>query len=337
MSFYELIRRTFLSGDPEKMHDMAIHRLMQFQSSSAGRSLLRIAAGSPRRTPVQTMSLSFSHPVGIAAGFDKEAEAIIGLQELGFSYVEIGTVTPRPQPGNPKPRVWRFPKDKSIVNAMGFPGQGMDAVAERLSGLRESGLLKIPIGVNLGKNLSTPVENAADDYTAVLKKLYGLGDYFVANVSSPNTPGLRDLQNIQSLKALVFELTNTASKLGNKPILVKVAPDLADDDVQQIAQFVREGELAGIVAGNTTIQRDIIPDAASLDRGGLSGPPLFPRTLEMLKILRSELRSNQIIISVGGIDSSGKVRQCLEHGAALVQLYTSFIFLGPRCAKILTK
>ncbi|MBU0692727.1 dihydroorotate dehydrogenase (quinone), partial [bacterium] len=171
MSLYELIRRTFLSGDPEKMHDMAIHRLVQFQSSAIGRSLLRVAGGTPNHAPMNAMGLTFSHPVGIAAGFDKDAEAIIGLQELGFSYVEIGTVTPRPQPGNPFPRIWRFPDEKSIVNAMGFPGKGMHVIASRLRSVRASGLLRIPIGINLGKNLTTPVPHAAQDYTAVLKEL----------------------------------------------------------------------------------------------------------------------------------------------------------------------
>lgn len=337
MSFYESIRRTFLSGDPEKMHDMAVRRLAQFQSSCVGRAILRIAGGAPRRSPINTLGLTFAHPVGVAAGFDKDAEAIIGLQELGFSYVEVGTVTPRPQPGNPFPRVWRFADAKSIVNAMGFPGKGMHVIGSRLRAVRNSGLLKIPIGINFGKNLTTPVAQAAADYTSVLKELYELGDFFVANISSPNTPGLRDLQNIEALRALVSRLTETASSLGSKPLLIKIAPDLADEDVQHIAQFAHAAGIAGIVAGNTTIQRDKLPAAAELDRGGLSGPLLFPRTLEMLKILKSELRSDQIVISAGGIDSSSKVRQCLEHGASLVQLYTSFIFLGPRCPRILTK
>lgn len=336
-SLYEFLRHNFLSGNPEAMHSMAINRLKQFQSSSAGRALLRIAGGTPRHFPIHAMGLEFRHPVGVAAGFDKDAETLLGLQELGFSYIEVGTVTPRPQPGNPKPRVWRFPEAKALVNALGFPGVGMNVIAERLRRVRESGLLKIPVGINLGKNLDASVEQAADDYTAVLKHLYELGDYFVANISSPNTPGLRDLQNSQQLRNLVLRLTDTASALGSKPLLIKIAPDLSDDDVRHIAQFAREADITGIVAGNTTIQRDKIPAAASLDRGGLSGPPLFSRTIEMLKILKSELRSDQIIISAGGIDSSEKVQQCLNLGASLVQVYTAFIFLGPRCAKILSR
>jgi dihydroorotate dehydrogenase len=330
---YEFIRRTFLSGDPEEMHHMAIVRLQNMQSSSLGRSLLRIACGKPSSTPIETMGLRFEHPLGIAAGFDKDASAMIGIQEMGFSHVEVGTVTPQPQPGNPKPRIWRFADEKSLVNALGFPGEGMEVVRERLNKARASGKLRIPVGINIGKNMSTPVESAAKDYVAVLKCLYETGDYFAANVSSPNTPGLRDLQAVDSLKRLVFDLMETAAKLGSKPLLVKIAPDLADEDVKQIAQFARESELAGIIAGNTTIQRDRIAAAASLDRGGLSGPPLYRRTVEMLKILRSELRSGQTIISVGGIDNAAKVKECLELGANLVQVYTSLIFLGPRCAK----
>jgi dihydroorotate dehydrogenase len=332
---YNFLRSTFLSGDPEAIHLKALDRLESLQSSSAGRALLRLLAGTPRRNPAHTMSLPFAHPVGLAAGFDKDARAVIALQEMGFSFVEVGTVTPRSQPGNPQPRLWRFPEERSLINAMGFPGEGMDTIRGRLLKIRGGGLLRIPIGINLGKNLDTPVERAVDDYIAVLKLLYDVGDYFVANISSPNTPGLRNLQSAENLRGQFSALVDTANDLGHKPLLLKIAPDLSDPELLAIAQFVRETGLRGIIAGNTTINRGLIPGGDQHTRGGLSGPALFPRTLEMISLLRSKLPTEFTLIAAGGIESREQVESLLAAGADLVQVYTSFIFLGPRCAKIL--
>ena len=207
----------------------------------------------------------------------------------------------------------------------------MVEVAKRLHALRNRGLLRIPIGVNFGKNKDTPAHGAADDYLAVLNELYEVGDYFVINVSSPNTPGLRDLQALDYLRPLVETVANRAAQRGGKSILVKISPDLADEDVVSIGRLSRELNLAGIVAANTTIRRDLIPEAAHLDRGGLSGPPLFARTCELLTLLRPELSSSQTLIASGGILSARQVQHVVSLGARLAQVYTAFIYLGPRC------
>lgn len=317
------------------MHDSAMRFFSVLQCSAAGRAMLRGMGGPRHSAPVSAMGLRFAHPVGIAAGFDKDARAVLALQELGFAYVEVGTVTPRPQPGNPKPRIWRFPESKALVNALGFPGEGMTRVGERLAKLRKSGLLKIPVGINLGKNAVTSADDAVQDYLSVFGYLYDLGDYFVVNVSSPNTVGLRDLQSVARLRPLLEPLANLNAARHQKPLLVKIAPDLVDEDVVAVGQLAKELKLTGIVAGNTTIQRGIVPRAATIERGGLSGAPQFARTQGLLKLLKAELRSDQTLIAAGGIFSYDDVQRCLELGASLVQVYTSFIYLGPRCADCL--
>ena len=331
---YFLLRPILFRRDPEAAHESAIALLSSWSQSSAGRAFLRTIAGSIASAPVTTMGLEFRHPIGMAAGFDKNAVVVLALQELGFSHVEVGTVTPRPQDGNPKPRMWRFPKARAIVNALGFPGEGMTAVGQRLRVLREGGRLRIPVGVNLGKNKDTSGECAVDDYLAVLDDLYDVGDYFVVNVSSPNTPGLRDLQAVSVLRPLMEAVMNRAIQRGRKPVLMKIAPDLANHDIAEIAALCKVLPIAGIVAGNTTISREL-GGAGKLDRGGLSGAPLFPRTLEMVKLLRAELNPTQTVIAAGGISSSARLQECVAAGADLAQVYTSFVYLGPRCAHTL--
>jgi len=310
---------------------MALRRMTMLQSSGMGRGILRAMAGQISEKPANVMGLRFRHPLGIAAGFDKDARVILALQELGFAFVEVGTVTPRPQTGNPKPRIWRFPEAEALVNALGFPGEGMQIIGERLRALRSSGFLKIPIGINIGKNADTSVELAVQDYIAVFSHLSELGDYFVINVSSPNTAGLRDLQAIEKLRPLLGALAEENAKHADRPLLVKIAPDLADEDVATVGQLAKELNLSGIVAGNTTIQRNLVARAANLERGGLSGAPQFPRTRDLIKILRSELKTEQVIIAAGGISNSSRFQECMSLGADLVQVYTPFIYHGPRC------
>jgi dihydroorotate dehydrogenase len=331
-SFYPFFRKIAFLRDAEAVHDSVLAMLETLQSSTRGRVFLHGMAGPPVIRHTQAMGLDFLHPLGIAAGFDKDARVVIALQELGFAYVEVGTVTPEPQPGNPKPRIWRFPEADALVNALGFPGEGMVQVGKRLRRLMEDGALRIPVGINIGKNAVTPVENAFSDYRKVFEYLYDLGDYFVVNVSSPNTAGLRDLQAISTLRPLLAKLADINSALKSKPLLVKIAPDLADDDVVAVGKLARELALAGVVAGNTTVRREIVPRAATLTRGGLSGSPQFPRTRELLKLLRSELRKEQALIAAGGIHSHSRLEECLALGADLVQVYTAFIYLGPGCA-----
>jgi dihydroorotate dehydrogenase len=329
---YQLLRKLFFLRDPEAAHDSVLRFLEHAQTSAAGRALLRTMGGYSPVRPVQAMGLQFRNPLGVAAGFDKDARVVLALQELGFACVEVGTVTPRPQPGNPRPRIWRFPEADALVNALGFPGEGMLRVGERLTALRAGGHLRIPIGINLGKNADTSLDKAADDYTAVFEHLHDLGDYFVVNISSPNTVGLRNLQAVSTLRPLLERMSNINQSHGSKPLLVKIAPDLADEDLIAVTRLVRELKLAGIVAGNTTVQRSLVPHAASLERGGLSGAPQFPRTERLLHLVRSELSADQTLIAAGGINSPRRLQDCLDLGANLVQVYTAFIYLGPRTA-----
>lgn len=331
---YELLRPLLFSGDPERIHDRVLAALESVGHFAPGRALLRALAGSSAARPVTTMGLNFPHPLGLAAGFDKDARAIPALCALNFAFIEIGTVTPRPQPGNPKPRMWRYPEAAALVNALGFPGDGMHAIKQRLETLRAAQLSTRPIGINLGKNAATPIENALDDYADVLSELLDHGDYFVVNVSSPNTVGLRTLQVPDSLRQLLAPLLAITG--GKKPLLLKIAPDLTDEDVRTAAQVVTELGLAGIVCANTSIRRNLVPRAASLDRGGLSGAPIFDRMHECLKIVRAELSPQATVIAVGGISSPELLNLALAAGADLAQIYTAFIYRGPRViAKLL--
>lgn len=333
---YSVLKHILFLQDAERVHDRMLARLGVIGNGAMGRAILHSLAGSSASKPVKAMGLDFRHPIGLAAGFDKNASAIPALQALNFSFLEIGTITPRSQPGNPKPRVWRFAEANALVNAMGFPGEGMEIVRERLEQLRARDLVRVPIGINLGKNKDTDAGDAAKDYEDVYRCLSDVGDYFVVNVSSPNTPGLRDMQNIEALRTILHPLLELRAK-SPRPLLVKIAPDLSDDDVTVIAKLARESGLDGIVSANTTINRAIVPRAASLDRGGLSGRPLYPKTLALTKLLRSELLSSQTLIAVGGIDTPEKVEVLLRAGANLVQVYTSFIYEGPRVVRNLLK
>ncbi|MDD5089255.1 MAG: quinone-dependent dihydroorotate dehydrogenase [bacterium] len=330
---YSLFRKLLFLRDPESVHTSAVRSLSAAQSSAIGRATLRAIAGRIPEKPVELMGLRFRHRLGVAAGFDKDARCVLALQELGFAFVEVGTVTPRPQPGNPQPRLWRFPESEALVNALGFPGDGMEAVHARLVTLRASGRLRVPVGINLGKNADTPPEKTASDYLQVFRRLDEVGDYFVVNVSSPNTAGLRDLQAVERLRPLLCALAEMNAWRLKKPLLVKIAPDLPDDDLAAVGKLARELKLAGVVAGNTTLRRELAPRAAVIERGGLSGAPQFPRTQELLTILRRELSDEQALIAAGGLSTPERVRECLALGANLIQVYTPFIYLGPRCAR----
>lgn len=330
---YKLLRKALFLLSAEAAHESALKFFERLQSGSRGRVFLHGMAGPTVLRHVNTMGLDFINPLGIAAGFDKDARVTLAMQELGFAFVEVGTVTPEPQPGNPKPRIWRFPEAEALVNALGFPGDGMVRVRKRLRGLRENRRIRIPVGINIGKNAITPVEDALSDYRKVFEHLYDLGDFFVVNVSSPNTVGLRDLQAIENLRPLLTALADLNASLKAKPLLVKIAPDLADEDVVSVGKLARELHLTGVVAGNTTIQHDLVPRATKITRGGLSGAPQFPRTKQLLTLLRSELAKDQTLIAVGGINTHERLKECLSLGANLVQVYTAFIYQGPRCVR----
>ena len=283
---------------------------------------------------VRVMGLEFKGPFGMAAGFDKNAEMIKELGQLGFSHVEIGTVTRHPQAGNPKPRLFRLKKDLSLINRMGFNNEGADAVARRLEKLRSGGATLPIIGVNIGKSKITELEDAVSDYEYSAEKLAPFADYIAVNVSSPNTPGLRSLQAIDQLEPI---LNAVIAKAAGKPVLVKIAPDLADEDVVAVAVLTTKLRLAGVIATNTTVSRSGLKtdskSVSDMGAGGLSGPVLKDRSIEVLKLLRANLPNEIAIVSVGGVFTPTDVLQRLELGAALVQGYTGFVYEGPLWAR----
>jgi dihydroorotate dehydrogenase len=320
-SFYEDLARPLLFRlDPEQIHETAIRTLRLA-------SLLPVLNGKARtRSPLQreVFGLSFPNPVGLAAGFDKNGLAIPALSALGFGSVEIGTVTAMGQPGNPKPRMFRVPEAEAIVNRLGFNNHGAAAVAQHLLILRQTARWpSIPVGINIGKSRVTPLESAVQDYVDSLRLLRDCGDYFVLNVSSPNTPGLRSLQDPAALEPLCLTLRD---ELQTKPLLLKIAPDLTWKEIDDILATAESTALAGIIATNTTIDHSRIP-IARRTQGGLSGQPLRDRSFEILKYIKS--RSRLPVVSVGGIMNAADALARFDAGADLIQLYTGFIYRGP--------
>ena len=274
--------------------------------------------------------LTFTNPVGLAAGFDKNGTMIDGLANFGFGFIEVGTVTPKPQPGNPRPRLFRIPADKALINRMGFNNQGVDRMADRLRHRKS----RVIIGGNIGKNKVSPNEHATEDYVRCLQSLYDHVDYFVVNVSSPNTPGLRELQEKKPLTALLARLQEEIRKHENKkPLLLKIAPDLSVQQLDDIIFILNTLKLDGVVATNTTISRENLTASETMlgkiGAGGLSGMPLEARSNEIIRYLRKKLSDEIPIIGVGGINTPEDVFRKLDAGASLVQLYTGFIYEGP--------
>jgi dihydroorotate dehydrogenase len=330
---YNFIFKVFFAKlDPEFAH----HLVATGMRVAATLRLTRVGALKPSSTKsVQAMGLTFSGAFGVAAGFDKHAILVRALGDLGFSHVEIGTVTAKPQPGNPKPRLFRLVADRALINRMGFNNEGADAIAVRLERLRQKYGAKLPvIGVNIGKSKVTEVENAVEDYRYSAKKLAKFADYLAVNVSSPNTPGLRSLQDVDALRPILVAVIEES--LG-KPVLVKIAPDLADEDILAVAALSNELQLAGVIATNTTISRTGLratePEVVAIGAGGLSGAPLKARSIEVLKLLKANLADGQVIVSVGGIETPEEAQERLNLGATLVQGYTGFIYAGPFWAR----
>jgi len=325
-----LFNLVFSKLDPEQAHylGMFVIKLLGLTGLS------KLSQMGVKTKSVQVLGLDFAGPFGIAAGFDKNAQAVKELGELGFSHVEIGTVTRHPQSGNPKPRLFRLVQDQALINRMGFNNDGADQVASRLTRIRASGA-KLPIvGVNIGKSRITEIADAVSDYEYSAKTLAPVADYIAVNVSSPNTPGLRSLQQVDQLEPILIAVSSSA--LG-KPVLVKIAPDLEDSAVVEVAALVRKLGLAGVIATNTTIKRDgLLTSKNQIDSfgdGGLSGPILAIRSKEVLVLLRKELGAEFVIISVGGVVDAADVSERLNLGADLVQGYTGFVYQGPLWAK----
>lgn len=298
-------------------------------------------------TPVQAFGLSFKNKVGLAAGFDKNARYLRELEALGFGFVEIGTVTPKPQDGNEKPRLFRLPKDQALINRMGFNNDGVKVVAERLKNWKLSQAGKpeqnrLIIGGNIGKNKVTPNEDAWKDYEICFRELFNVVDYFVVNVSSPNTPGLRELQEKDALHKILSHLQTINQQQPNpKPILLKIAPDLTPGQVNDVVDLAREIRLDGLVVSNTTISRaDLRTSQQELDRigaGGLSGAPVRHRATELVRYISEKAGGEVPVIASGGIFSGEDAREKLDAGASLVQVWTGFIYVGPTIARNICK
>ncbi len=312
----------------EWVHHVALAGLRAFMLVFGGLSRRVLCANAPELA-VQALGLRFAHPVGLAAGFDKNATAYEALAALGFGFVEVGTVTGQAQPGNPKPRLFRLPADRALINRMGFNNLGASAVAPHLTAKRS-----VPVGVNIGKTKLVTEAGAVDDYVSSTRLLGPLSDYLVVNVSSPNTPGLRNLQAVELLRPLLSAVKAELAKgAQRRPLLVKIAPDLNDSDVDAIADLALELELDGIIATNTTIARSGLHSSAAhveaCGAGGLSGAILKARSLEVLERLHRRVGQRLTLISVGGIETAEDVWARLSAGASLVQLYTGFVYGGP--------
>ncbi|MDG2497165.1 MAG: quinone-dependent dihydroorotate dehydrogenase [Aquiluna sp.] len=327
--FYRFLFRVFFVRlDPEIAHELVAWAMKL--ASSLG--LLR----AKRVAKTQTiMGIDFENALGMAAGFDKNGTLIRPLHALGFGHVEIGTVTPVAQGGNPQPRLFRLPKNKSLINRMGFNNDGAEVVARRVKTLRMKHKNLPVIGINIGKNKSTSELDAASDYQMAAKLLAPVADYLVINVSSPNTQGLRDLQRVSALRPI---LEAVQSESGDKPVLLKIAPDLANDEILEILQLAIELSLAGLVLSNTTISREGLISEANVEQtGGLSGPPLASKALKTLKLVRELSPASMVLISVGGLTDRADFTGRISSGANLVQGYTGFVYAGPLWARRLTR
>jgi dihydroorotate dehydrogenase len=333
MDLYQnLIRPIFFSMDAEEAHDLVMSAL---ETGSRFPAIVRLSAGKAVPSSPRTVAgITFPNPVGLAAGMDKNGIALPAWEALGFGFIEVGTITARAQPGNPKPRMFRFPQQQALINRLGFNNEGAEAVASRLEALRVEGRWpRIPVGLNIGKSKVTPAEKAHEDYLASFRRLHGLGDYFVINVSSPNTPGLRDLQSTEALGRIIRTLRDWEGA-SRRPLFVKVAPDLAEEDLVAIVQLAESEELAGLIATNTTLDHSAI----NKDRdqtGGLSGLPVRARSLAALQTIRSQTKLP--VIACGGISDAVTARERLDAGADLLQLYTSFIYQGPALLRTLAQ
>ncbi len=340
---YQLIKPLLFQFDPEKVHYFVTRNLKRLNRFPGGAGFSRMLWDlEDKQLEKEVFGLKFDNPVGLAAGFDKNAELISEMADLGFGFVEVGTVTPLPQPGNLKPRMFRLPADKALINRMGFNNLGVDIAAERIAAWRrnakesQKGLI---IGGNIGKNKVTPNEDAVSDYIKCFDRLFDVVDYFVVNVSSPNTPGLRALQEKEPLTKILNTLQQRNSKNGiSRPILLKIAPDLTHEQLDDIVDIVKETNIAGVIATNTTVVRDGLKSAKFTDEtGGLSGKPLTQRSTEVIGYLHKKSKGTFPIIGVGGIHSPEDAMEKLKAGASLVQLYTGFIYEGPGLIKRINK
>ncbi|WP_250657767.1 quinone-dependent dihydroorotate dehydrogenase [Alkalimarinus coralli] len=324
---YKLVRNLLFQLSPEVAHEASLDLI----SASERMGILRPFIKPPQIEPIEVMGVTFNNPVGLAAGLDKNGDHIDGLAALGFGSIEIGTVTPRPQPGNPKPRLFRIKEREAIINRMGFNNLGVDYLIENVKNARYKGVL----GINVGKNFDTPVEQATNDYLIGIRKVYPFATYITVNVSSPNTPGLRDLQFGDSLKQLLEAIKEEQQKLSIEhgklvPIAIKIAPDMKSEEIRLVSDAFKQFEVDGVIATNTTISRVGVEGCQYADEtGGLSGAPLTHVSTDVVKALYSELGDEIPIIGVGGIIDGASAADKIEAGAKLVQIYSGFVYHGP--------
>jgi dihydroorotate dehydrogenase len=343
MIYRYLIRPLLWLLPAEAAHHLAFG-MLRVAAAIPGVTALMRALFQPRdpRLRVRALGMDLASPIGLAAGFDKDAKGVEALGALGFGFVEVGTITAQPQAGNAQPRLFRLAADRALVNRMGFNNEGAEVAARRLAS--GAGRRRVGLGVNIGKTKVVPEEAAIADYVASAERLAPHADYLVVNVSSPNTPGLRDLQAVEKLRPLLTAVRETIARVSpdrRVPLLVKIAPDLGDADVEAVADLALELGLDGIIATNTTIRRDGLRTPADVvarsGAGGLSGAPLRERALEVLRILRRKAGDRLVLIAAGGIETAEDVQARLEAGATLVQVYTAFVYEGPLLARRLAR
>ncbi|WP_444998032.1 quinone-dependent dihydroorotate dehydrogenase [Aliikangiella sp. IMCC44359] len=328
---YPIIRFILFRMDAEKTHDLTLKWLKKIEASS-----FRWLIHQPMvNDPVEVFGIQFPNKIGLAAGLDKNGACIDAFAALGFGHIEVGTVTPRPQPGNPKPRLFRLPEAKGIINRFGFNNQGVDQLISNIKSSSYTGIL----GINIGKNFDTPVENAVDDYLVCMQKIYPYASYITVNISSPNTANLRQLQFGEALEELLVAIKSKQHELtqsfGRKiPVLIKIAPDLNEQEIDVLAETFIKNKVDGIIATNTTFSREGVEKLKYADeQGGLSGKPVFAKSTEVLKRLSEKVNGAFPIIGVGGIDSLSTANEKLDAGASLVQVYSGFIYQGPNLIK----
>lgn len=329
--FYSAIRKVFFKLDPEAIHELTIK---SFKATGATPLNLFYKQNVPNK-PVEVMGVKFPNPVGLAAGLDKNGECIKAFEAMGFGFIEVGTVTPRPQPGNDKPRIFRLPEANAIINRMGFNNKGVDYLVDQVIKANFTGVL----GINIGKNKDTPDENAKDDYIHCMRKVYDYATYITVNISSPNTPGLRSLQYGEALNELLLALKTEQTSLADKygkyvPVAVKIAPDLTEEEVNSIAECLIANNIDGVIATNTTLARDKVAHLEfGNEQGGLSGSPVKDQSTKVIQLLATALDNKLPIIGVGGIASGADAQEKIAAGAKLIQVYTGFIYQGPELVK----
>jgi len=323
-AYERLVRPLLFAFEPERAHRLTLGVLRTVSHVDLGHRVLN--AFQPPTKPKRLFGLDFPNPIGLAAGLDKNGVALPAWEALGFGFIEIGTVTAKPQPGNPPPRIFRFPEQRALINRLGFNNHGADAVAQRLRKLQSSGRWpRVPVGINIGKSMNTPLAEATEDYLSSFRVLREFADYVVLNVSSPNTPGLRELQGSAALSELLAAIAEK-NVITRKPIIVKIAPDLAPEELDQIVATCDTNNVAGIVATNTTMDHSVIPEGQD-EQGGLSGAPLREKSTAFVRQIAA--RSTIPVIASGGIMDADSAREKIAAGAQLLQIYTGLIYRGP--------